>query len=91
MEINISNRRLSFIIAFAYVMAGTYFILDPANEMQDEGIIYYFFFPVTLIPQLIRLTEKDPFVLLLICQLITTGVLTFTLYGIITVLSRNKK
>jgi len=91
MESRMSNRKLSLIIAFVYVVLGTFYSYYAINNMISDGIIYYIFFPVSFLPQLILFTERDPFVYILICQTITLAITSIFLWFFISIVRANKK
>lgn len=74
---NISNKKLSFLIALLYVGLGTiysYSYWHPDSSIVTNetlgNILYYFFLPVSFFPILIIFTEREPFLYILISQTI---------------------
>ena len=83
-----SNRKLSFIIAFIYVIFGTFYSYYAMNNVISDGIIYYIFFPVSIIPQIILFTEREPFLYILICQIITLVITTLLIWSLMSVIRK---
>lgn len=80
----ISNKKLSFIIAFLYVGFGTIYSYNFWNyggnfaSGEFETFLYYFFYPVSIFPLIIIFTESEPCLYLFISQTITL----FAVWGI---------
>ena len=86
-----SNRKLSFIIAFIYVILGTLYSYYAMNNLISDGIIYYIFYPVSILPQIILFTERESFLYIFICQTITLVIMTLLIWSLISVLRKEKK
>ena len=67
----ISNKKLSFYITLGYVILATIYTFWAMTDVVSDGILYYFFFPATIIPSIILFTEREPGIMILICQAIT--------------------
>lgn len=65
-----SNKKIAFYVALFYVISATIYIYWTMNNLETEGIFFYFFFPVTIFPSLILLTEKGPLLMMFVCQTI---------------------
>jgi len=67
----ISNKKLAFCIALVYVTLATIYSYWTMRNLEEGGFLYYLFFPVIIFPSLILFTEREPTVMILICQTIT--------------------
>src|ERR1700709_38022 len=67
----ISNKKLAFYIALVYVILATIYTYWAMSNLVSDGFLYYIFFPATIFASLILFTEREPGILLLICQTIT--------------------
>ncbi|MEM9023067.1 MAG: hypothetical protein AAGB22_04965 [Bacteroidota bacterium] len=85
-----SNTKLSFIIAFIYVVFGTVYAYYIAHGGAPEGLLYYLFIPVASLPQLIMLVERDPIVYIVIGQLLTTLVIAFLIRSVLPIFRPKK-
>ena len=84
----ISNRRLAFYIAFVYVVLATIYCYWAMDNLISDGFLYYLFSPAAFFPSLILFTEREPGLMILICQIITflilwpmTWLFTFLIRG----------
>jgi len=68
---NLSNKKLAFYVALVYVILATIYTYWAMSNVASTGIFYYLFFPATIFLSLILLTERDPGLMILICQTIT--------------------
>ena len=66
-----SNKTLAFIIAAVYVVLATIYSHWAVSHSVSDGVLFYFFFPASIIPSLIFFAEREPMLLILICQTIT--------------------
>ena len=66
-----SNKKLAFYIALAYVILATIYSYWAMNNLVSDGVLYYIFFPATILPSLILLTEREPGAMILLCQVVT--------------------
>lgn len=71
MTTRISNKKLAFYVALAYVVLATIYSYWTMRNLEGGGILYYFFFPALFFPSLILFTEREPGLMVLICQIIT--------------------
>ena len=71
----ISNKKLAFYIALVYVILATIYRYWTMRNLEEGGFFYYLFFPAIIFPSLILFTERDPTVMILICQTITLFIL----------------
>ena len=76
----ISNKKLAFYIALVYVILATIYTYWAMNNLVTDGFLYYTFFPATIFPSLILFTEREPGILLLICQTITLIIIWLLLW-----------
>jgi len=67
----LSNSKLSFYLALGYVALGTLCIISTAKG-SGVGFLIWLFAPVVAIPFAIFFTERNPVLLLIVCQCITT-------------------
>ncbi|MES2575248.1 MAG: hypothetical protein V4572_09920 [Bacteroidota bacterium] len=67
----LSNKKISFYIALAYTILATVYSYWAMANLVVDGIFYYLFFPATIFPSLILLTERESGFMILICQAIT--------------------
>ena len=68
---NISNKSLAFYIALVYIILATIYSFWTMRNLEEGGFLYYLFFPAIIFPSLILFTEREPTVMILICQTIT--------------------
>jgi chloramphenicol O-acetyltransferase len=85
----ISNRKLSFLIAFFYVLTGTFYSYWEFKSLITDGILYYLFFPVAFFPFLILFTEREPGFMILMCQLITLFFVWSLVWGVLRVFRKD--
>jgi hypothetical protein len=69
--IKMSNKKLALYIAAVYVILATIYIYWAMSNLIIDGVLHYIFLPVTLFPSLILFTEREPSLMILICQTIT--------------------
>ena len=67
-----SNWKLALVISTIYTLLGTAYSYYAIDQMVTSGFLYWFFFPVSIVPQLILFTEREPFYSILLVQTITT-------------------
>jgi hypothetical protein len=84
-EINLSNKKLAFIITFVYVILATIYCYSGVHI----DLLHYVFFPAIIFPSLILMVESDPLILIIICQSISIS-LFFPFIWLIINFLRNK-
>ncbi len=67
----ISNKKLAFYITLVYVILATIYSYWTMRNLEEGGILYYVFFHAIIFPSLILFTEREPALMILICQTIT--------------------
>ena len=90
----ISNKRLSFIISFVYVGLGSVYGLiywtkfNSTNAFSD--FLFYFFMPASFPLEIILFSERNPFLLGLLTQVITFFIFWGLVYFIISLFRIHK-
>ena len=72
---NLSNKKLSFLITFIYVLLATIHLYNKTTIPILDIILYFIFILAEVFPFLILYSEKDPNIMVLICQIITVLIL----------------
>jgi hypothetical protein len=72
---NISNKKLAFYITLVYIILATIYSYWAMINLVSDGVLYYVFFPALIFPSLILFTEREPGIMILICQIITLFIL----------------
>ena len=66
-----TNKKLAFNISLVYVILATIYCYCEATNLISEGILHNIFFPAIVFPSLILFAESNPWLMILICQIIT--------------------
>ena len=66
-----TNKKLAFNLSLVYVILATTYCYFEATNLKGEGILHNIFFPAIVFPSLILLVESNPWLMILICQIIT--------------------
>lgn len=85
----LSNKKLSFLITFIYVLLGTIHLYNKTSIALVDIVLYFIFILAEVFPFLILYSEKDPNIMVLKCQIITVLIL-WPLTLLITKLLRKK-
>jgi hypothetical protein len=68
----LSNKKLAFIVTLLYISVATIFIyLVKDIDTGFNRLLFILFLPATVFPELILFTEREPWNMIFICQLIT--------------------
>lgn len=67
----ISNKKLSFFIALAYVALATFYSYWSMRNLVSDGVLYYLFYPASIFPDIILFSEREPWFMIVICQIFT--------------------
>ena len=86
-----NSKKNAFYIALVYVTLATIYTYWAMTNLVSDGFLYYIFFPATIIPSLILFTEREPGILLLICQTITFFIIWLLLWFFIYLFSNDIK
>ena len=79
----ISNKKLAFCTAFVYVILATTYGIWAMTNLESDGVLFYIFLPATIFPTLILFTQRDPGLMILICQIITLFIIWLLFWLII--------
>lgn len=85
----LSNKKLSFLITFVYVLLGTIHLYNKTSIAIIDILLYLIFILAEVFPFLILYSEKDPNLMVFKCQIITVLIL-WPLTLLITNLLRKK-
>ena len=91
MKAKLSNKKLTFIICFGYVLGATLYAYWSTYNAVTDGLLYYIFFPVAFFPSLIIFTESNAFIWVLLCQCITFSFLYLITWGIIDIIRKDRE
>lgn len=88
----LSNKKLAFIVTLLYISFATIFIyLVKDIDTGFNRFLFILFLPATVFPELILFTEREPWNMIFICQLITLFILWPAFWLIIHLLRDDNK
>jgi hypothetical protein len=85
-----TNKKLAFLISATYVGLATIYAFYAMENLTSDGFLFYFFLPANFFAQLIIFTERNPFLWLLVSQLITLGITFLLVLTVVYSIRKNK-
>ena len=90
-----SNKRLSFIVSLFYVGIGTIYGLTYWTELNTtnafSNFLFYIFMPASFLLEVILFSERNPFILGLLTQVITFFIFWGFVYSVLNIFRIDKQ
>jgi len=86
----ISSIKLAFIISVIYVGLGTWYAYYETINAITDGFLFFFFLPVSIFPTIILFNSRNPWILIIIIQLLTAIFATFIFWGFVIAFRKDK-